>query len=91
MPNVLIRDVPAADLEEIRSAAAARGISLQAYLRDTVHAQAAHLRRRVALARVAGRLRGRPGVPEAERDAVLEAIDDAQVGRADQLADPSSR
>jgi hypothetical protein len=44
MPNVLIRDVPADDLDQIRSAAAARGMSLQAYLFEAVHAQAAHLR-----------------------------------------------
>lgn len=87
MPNVLIRDVPAADLEEIRSAATDRGMSLQAYLRDAVHAQAAHLRRRAALARTAERLHGQPGVPEGERRAVLDAIDDAHIERADQLAD----
>ena len=87
MPNVLIRDVPAADLEQIRSAAAERGMSLQAYLRDAVHAQATHLRRRATLARTAERLRGRPGVPEGERRAVLDAIDDAHTERAGELAD----
>jgi hypothetical protein len=87
VPNVLIRDVPAADLEQIRSAAADRGMSLQAYLRDAVHAQATHLRRRAALARTTERLRGRPGVSEGERGAVLDAIDDAHTERADELAD----
>jgi hypothetical protein len=87
VPNVLIRDVPAADLEQIRSAAADRGMSLQAYLREAVHAQAAHLRRRAALARTAERLRGQPGVPEGERQAVLDAVDDAHTERADELAD----
>jgi hypothetical protein len=86
VPNVLIRDVQAADLEQIRSAAADQGMSLQAYLRDAVHAQATHLRRRAALARTAERLRGQPGVPEAERRAVLDAIDDAHTERADELA-----
>ena len=62
-------------------------MSLQAYLRDAVHAQAAHLRRRAALARTAERLRGQPGVPEGERRAVLDAIDDAHTERADELAD----
>jgi hypothetical protein len=87
VPNVLIRDVPADDLEQIRAAAADRGVSLQAYLREAVHAQAAHLRRRAALARIAERLRGKPGVPEGERSAVLEAIDGAHAERAEQLSD----
>ena len=87
MPNVLIRDVPADDLEQIRAAATDRGISLQAYLREAVHAQAAHLRRRTALARTAERLRGTAGVPESERRAVLEAIDEANAERAEQLGE----
>ncbi len=87
MPNVLIRDVPPGDLEQIRSAAAEQGTSLQNYLRDAVHAQAAYLRRQEALARTAQRLQGRPGVADNERDAVLDAIEDAQVARSDQLSD----
>jgi hypothetical protein len=59
MPNVLIRDVPADDLDQLRSAAAARDTSLQNYLRDAVHAQAVYLRRRAALTRAAERLRDR--------------------------------
>lgn len=91
MPNVLIRDVSPDDLEEIRSAAAERGTSLQNYLRDAVHAQAAYLRRQAALARTADRLRGHPAVPGRERRAVFDAIDDAHEDRADELADPSSQ
>jgi hypothetical protein len=87
VPNVLIRDVPQDDLEQIRAAAADRGISLQAFLREAVHAHAAHLRRRATLARTAERLRGRPGVPEVERQAVLDAIDDANAERAEELGD----
>jgi hypothetical protein len=56
MPNVLIRDVPGDDLDQIRSAAAERGISLQNYLRGAVLAQAAYLRRQEALVRTAERL-----------------------------------
>ena len=56
MSDVLIRDVPADDLELIRSAARERGISLQAYLRQTVHSQAAYLRRQEALAAMSNRL-----------------------------------
>lgn len=87
MPNVLIRDVPQEDLERIRTAAAERGTSVQSCLREAVHAQAAYLRRRDALARTAQRLRDRPVVPAGDRDAVLSAIEDAHVERADQLAD----
>lgn len=91
MPDVLIRDVPPDDLEEIRSAAAERGTSLQNYLRDAVHAQAAYLRRQAALARTAERLQDQPAVPDQEREAVFDAIDDAHTQRADQLADPPAR
>lgn len=87
MPDVLIRSVPDADLEQLRSAAAERGLSLQAYLREAVHAQAAHLRRRTAVARAAERLRGRPGVPVEDRRAVLDAVDDAHGERAGRLGD----
>ena len=85
MPNVLIRDVPADDLNQIRSAAAARGMSLQAYLLEAVHAQAAHLRRREALNRTAARLARERAVDERDRHAVLEAIDDAHAKRGAQL------
>ncbi|MDQ3600850.1 MAG: hypothetical protein M3408_06335 [Actinomycetota bacterium] len=86
MPNVLIRDVPADDLDQIRSAAAARGTSLQNYLRDAVHAQAAYLRRQAALTRAAERLSDRTEVPADERRAVLDAIADAHTERVDQLS-----
>ncbi len=87
MTNVLIRDVPADDLDEIRTAAAERGTSVQAYLRDALHAQAAYLRRQAALARTAGRLQGRSEVPDDDRSAVLDAIDDAHAERAGRLSD----
>lgn len=91
MPNVLIRDVPPDDLEELRSAAIEHGMSLQSYLLDAVHTQAAYLRRRAALRRTAERLAGRPAVSDEERQAVLDALDDAHAARADQLVDPSTR
>lgn len=91
MSNVLIRDVSPDDLEQIRTAAAVQGTSLQGYLREAVHAQAAYLRRQEALARTSHRLQGQPSVSEGERDAVLDAIDDAHVERADQLSDRSAR
>jgi hypothetical protein len=86
MPNVLIRDVPADDLDQIRAAAAERGTSLQSYLRDAVHAQAVYLRRKAALTRTAARLRSQPEVPTEERTAILQAIADAHDERSDDLS-----
>ncbi len=91
MSNVLIRDVPPDDLEQIRSAAAARGTSLQSYLREAVHAQATYLRRQEALVRTSQRLQGLPGVTADERDAVLDAIENAHDERANQLSDRSGQ
>lgn len=87
MTNVLIRDVPEDDLEEVRSAAAAEGTSLQSYLRGTVHAQAGYLRRQDALAATSRRLHGRPEVPPEEAEAVLDAVAGAHDDRAEQLSD----
>jgi hypothetical protein len=86
MTDVLLRGVPAADLEQIRTAAAASGASVHAYLRDTVHAQAVHLRRQAALAAAGCRLESGPAVPEGERQAVLDAVDRADDDRGEQLA-----
>ncbi len=91
MSNVLIRNVPADDLEQIRSAAAEQGTSLQNYLLRAVHAQAVYLRRQDALARTAQRLQEKPAVPDDERDAVLDAIDAAHEQRSDQLSDRPAR
>lgn len=79
--------MPGDDLDQLRSAAAERGTSLQSYLRDAVHAQAVYLRRKVALARTAERLAGRSEVSATERRAVLDAIADAHAERAEQLID----
>lgn len=87
MSNVLIRDVPADDLERIRSAASAQGTSLQNYLREAVHAQAVYLRRQDALLRTAERLRGRPGVSDDAREAVLDEVHAAHDERANELSD----
>jgi hypothetical protein len=86
MPNVLIRDVPTHDLDQIRAAAAAQGTSLQSYLLGVVHAQAMYIRRQAVIARTAERLRGRPDLPDDERDAVLAVIDQAHHERAAQLS-----
>lgn len=91
MSNVLIRDVPVDDLEQIRSAAAAQGTSLQNYLLTAVRAQAAYLRRQAALAKTIQRLQGHAAVPEDERAAVLDSIDAAHQQRADQLGSRPER
>lgn len=91
MSDVLIRDVPAEDLERIRAAAVARGESLQSYLRDALQAQASYLRRQDALKRAEDRLSDRPQVPEGERQAVLDAVEAAHVSRADELGGRTSQ
>ncbi|MBA3530195.1 MAG: hypothetical protein H0T91_12965 [Propionibacteriaceae bacterium] len=85
MSDVLIRDVPSEDLDQIRVAAADRGISVQRYLREAVHAEAVHLRRQAAISRTSTRLGGRLEVPADERRAVLEAIDSSHEERAEHL------
>lgn len=82
---MLIRNVSSDDLEQIRAAATAQGVSLQSYLRDVMEAQARHLRRQEALARTADHLRGRPGVRDDDRQAVLAGIEDAHQSRAGDL------
>lgn len=91
VPHVLIRDVPDDDLEQIRSAAADRGQSLQAYLREALSVQAAQLRRQAAVGRIAARLRGRPPVSEADRRAVADAVDASLDERTGDLGDPARR
>jgi hypothetical protein len=91
VPNVLIRDVPDDDLEQIRAAAAARGLSLQAYLREGLGMQAAQLRRAAAVAAVAARLSARPPVTQADRRAVMDAVASAHDERARTLGDPEHR
>lgn len=86
MPNVLIRDVPAEDLEELRAAAVAAGEPLQARLLAAVRSQAVYLRRQAALAHIAERLTDQAAVPERERAAVLGSIAANHAARADQLA-----
>jgi len=89
--NVLIRDVAADDLDQIRAAATACGTSVQGYLRAAVHAQAVWLRRQQEIRHASARLRGRPAVPEDEREAVLAALNSADDERADQLGRRSAR
>ena len=83
---MLIRDVAPEDLEQIKVAATERGTTLQAYLWETMHAQAAFLRRRDALTRTAHRLQGKAPVPDHARDGVLDDIVAAHDERAGALS-----
>ncbi len=87
MPNVLIRNVPEADLDEVRRAAAAAGASMQEYLLETLLARAAYLRRHEVLARAKRRLEGRPPMSEEDRQTALDAFDVEIDRRANELAD----
>lgn len=91
MPDVLIRDVPEAELAELKAAAADRSVSLQTYLRDAVHAQAGYLRRQAALTAASERLSGQPAVEPGERQAVLDAIDAAHAERGEQVSGEHAR
>ncbi len=91
MSNVLIRDVSSDDLERIRAAAVQRGTTLQAYLWQAIHAQAAVLRRQDALDRTARRLQKRPSVPEEAREGVLDAIEAAHDERENELSERPPR
>jgi hypothetical protein len=87
MPNVLIRDVPDAELEELKAAAAARKMSLQSYLLQALHAQVAYARRQATLAEIEENVAGMSAVPESERTAVLEEMKDAVERRGEDLVD----
>lgn len=58
---------------------------MQSYLRDTIHAQAVYLRRQAAIAQAEARLAGRSKVPESERAAVLDLVEQAHQDRAEHL------
>lgn len=88
MSDVLIRDVPSEDLDVIRSVAAERGMSLQAYLLSAVQMHAAHERRQQTLRALDHELSGRPPVSPDDRQSVLDAVDEAHARRADDLAAP---
>jgi len=87
MPNVLIRDVPDAELEELKAAAAARKMSLQSYLLQALHSQVAYARRQATLAEIEENVAGMSAVPESERTAVLEEMKDAVERRGEDLVD----
>ena len=87
MTDVLIRNVAPEDMQVIREAAAERGISVQAYLHEGLHAQAMYVRRQNALARTKQRLEKFPEVAESERAAALEATAAENERRAQELGD----
>jgi hypothetical protein len=87
MSNVLIRDVPDAELEELKAAAAASKMSLQSYLLDALHAQVAYARRQATLTEIAEQVAPMPAVPESERKAVLDEMKAAVEGSGADLID----
>ncbi|HET8930395.1 MAG TPA: hypothetical protein VFN21_07050 [Acidimicrobiales bacterium] len=87
MSDVLIRNVPSDDLDLIRTAAAADGLSMQQYLMKTLQAQARFLRRRDTLEATAHRVREWADVTESERRAVLDEMAAQADERAAELGD----
>lgn len=77
MGNVLIRDVPEPDMSQLRRAAEAAGISMQAYLLATLHERAVWEQRRLTLAEVADDLSETPELSAEDRAAARRAIDHA--------------
>jgi hypothetical protein len=82
--HIVARVVVAA--EELTFAVLDLAPPLQAYLLEAVHAQASQLRPREALNRTAARLQHQRAVDEQDRQAVLEAIDDAHADRGARLS-----
>lgn len=71
MTNVQVRNVPDDVLTRLKKRAAARGQSLQGYLRDLLAAEAAVEVNNEILARARARL---TGLPESDGDDVVEMI-----------------
>jgi hypothetical protein len=87
MPDVLIRDIPKSELDELKAAAAARNVSLQSYLLDALHAQVAYARRQATLTEIGQQVAPMPAVPESEREAVLDEMKAAVEGSGTDLID----
>ena len=68
---VQVRDVPTEDVTVLRQRAAARGVSLSAYLREVIHEETS----RPTMSEVVARVSSRESV-EMEADIIQSAIDD---------------
>jgi plasmid stability protein len=70
---IQVRDVPSKDAEILRARAAARGLSLSAYLRELIHDDAAH----PAIGEVVDRIATRDSI-EASSEDIRSFIDDGR-------------
>jgi plasmid stability protein len=70
---VQVRDVPSEDVDALRSRAAARGMSLSAYLRELIHDDVS----RPSMAEAVARIATRDSI-EADRDDIRSFIDDGR-------------
>ena len=70
---IQVRDVPSEEVDVLRSRAAARGMSLSAYLRELIHDDVS----RPAMAEIVARIATRDSI-EADRDDIRSFIDDGR-------------
>jgi plasmid stability protein len=68
---IQVRDVPSEDVDALRSRAAARGMSLSAYLRELIHDDVS----RPSMTEIVARIATRDNI-EADRDDIRSFIDD---------------
>jgi plasmid stability protein len=70
---IQVRDVPSDEVDVLRSRAAARGMSLSAYLRELIHDDVS----RPAMTEIVARIATRDSI-EADRDDIRSFIDDGR-------------
>jgi plasmid stability protein len=70
---IQVRDVPSEDVDALRSRAAARGVSLSAYLRELIHDDVS----RPSMTEIVARIATRDNI-EADRDDIRSFIDDGR-------------
>jgi plasmid stability protein len=70
---IQVRDVPSEDVDALRSRAAARGMSLSAYLRELIHDDVS----RPSMTETVARIATRDNI-EADRDDIRSFIDDGR-------------
>jgi len=70
---IQVRDVPLEDVDALRSRAAARGMSLSAYLRELIHDDVS----RPSMTETVARIATRDNI-EADRDDIRSFIDDGR-------------
>ena len=70
---IQVRDVPSEDVDALQSRAAARGMSLSAYLRELIHDDVS----RPTMTEIVARIATRDSI-EADRDDIRSFIDDGR-------------